>query len=86
MKVMGQSDQDKVSYIRAMGVSTNSNKRVGTFSLRSWSARVPLFRPRAYLGDAAATYANAAALVFNTIAVKLMCVAHVYKVTEVLPH
>ena len=70
--VMGQSDQDRVFHIRAMGVSTNSNERVGTFFFRSWSDRVPLFRPRAYLGDAAAAYANAAALVFNSIAVRLM--------------
>lgn len=80
--VMGQTDQDRVFHIRAMGVSTNSTERVGSFYFRSWSPRVPLFRPRAYLGDAAAAYANAAMLVFASISIRLMCFAHVYKVSS----
>jgi hypothetical protein len=78
--VMGETDQDRVFHIRAMGVSTNSTERVGTFYFRSWSARVSLFRPKAYLGDAAAAYANAAMAVFASILVRLMCFAHVYNV------
>ena len=62
---MGQSDADRVFHVRAIGVSTNSNERVGTFYFRAWSARVPLFQPRAYLGDAAEAYANAA--VFDSV-------------------
>lgn len=78
--VMGQSDQDRVFHIRAIGVSTNSTERVGNFYFQAWKSRVPLFRPRAYLGDAAAAYANAAMIVFICIIDRLMCFAHVYKV------
>jgi hypothetical protein len=83
--VMGQSDADRVFHVRAIGVSTNSTERVGTFYFRAWSARVPLFRPRAYLGDAAHAYANAAAAVFDSVRDRLMCFAHVYKVRSLLP-
>lgn len=82
---MGQSDADRVFHVRAIGVSTNSNERVGTFYFRAWSARVPLFQPRAYLGDAAPAYANAAAAVFDSVRDRLMCFAHVYKVRSILP-
>ena len=58
--VMGQSDADRVFHVRAVGVSTNSDERVGRFYLNAWKARVPEFSPRAYLGDAAQAYANAA--------------------------
>lgn len=79
---MGQTDADRVFHIRALGVSTNSNERVGTFYFTAWKNRVPLFRPRAYLGDAAAAYANAAVVVFDSIVDRLMCFAHVYKVSN----
>ena len=82
---MGQSDADRVFHVRAIGVSANSNERVSTFYFRAWSARVPLFQPRAYLGDAAEAYANAAAAVFDSIHDRLMCFAHVYKVGSILP-
>lgn len=78
--VMGQSDADRVFHIRAIGVSTHCNERSGIFYLNAWKSRVPLFQPRAYLGDAAPAYANAAAAVFESIEVRLMCFAHVYKV------
>ena len=81
---MGQSDADRIFHVRAIGVSTNSNERVGTFYFRAWSARVPLFQPRAYLGDAAEAYANAAAAVFDSVHDRLMCFAHVYKVRIVI--
>lgn len=82
---MGQSDADRIFHIRAIGVSTNSTERVGTFYFRAWSARVPLFQPRAYLGDAANAYANAATAVFDSVLDRLMCFAHVYKVRINLP-
>lgn len=78
--VLGQTDADRVFHTRAVGISTNSNERVGTFYLRAWRDRVPLFTPRAYLGDSAEAYANAALRIFPSIAVRLMCFAHVYKV------
>lgn len=83
--IIGQSDADRIFHVRAIGVSTNSNERVGTFYFRAWSARVPLFQPRAYLGDGAPAYANAAAVVFDSIRDRLMCFAHVYKVRSILP-
>ena len=79
--VLGQTDADRVFHTRAVGISTNSTERVGAFYLRAWRDRVPLFTPRAYLGDAAEAYANAARQIFPSIAVRLMCFAHVYKVS-----
>lgn len=79
--VMGQSDADRVFHTRAVGISTNSTEEVGRFYLLAWKSRVPLFCPRAYVGDAAAAYANAAAGVFDSILVRVMCFAHVYKVS-----
>lgn len=78
--VMGQSDADRVFHVRAVGVSTNSDERVGRFYLNAWKARVPEFSPRAYLGDAAQAYANAAMAIYPSIDIRLMCFAHVYKV------
>ena len=79
--VLGQTDADRVFHTRAIGISSNSTERVGAFYLRAWRDRVPLFTPRAYLGDAAEAYANAAREIFPSIAVRLMCFAHVYKVS-----
>ena len=67
--VLGQTGADRVFHTRAVGISTNSSER----------DRVPLFTPRAYLGDSAEAYANAALRIFPSIAVRLMCFAHVYK-------
>ena len=74
--------------IRAIGVSTNSTEEVGRIYLEAIHQHVPLFRPIAYLGDAAEAFANAALHVFVTIGTRLMCFAHVYKVTTSLwsPH
>jgi hypothetical protein len=80
--VMGQTDGDRRFHPRAVGVSTNGNERVGKFYLQAWKERVPLFTPRAYLGDAAQAFANAALSVFPSIDVRLMCFAHVYKVRQ----
>ena len=82
---MGQSDADRVFHVRAIGVSTNSNERVGTFYFRAWRARVSLFQPRVYLGDGAHAYANAAAVVFDSFRDRLMCFAHVFKVRFFVP-
>ena len=34
--VMGQSDADRVFHVRAVGVSTYSDERVGRFYLNAW--------------------------------------------------
>ena len=80
--VMGQTDADRRFHTRAIGISTNSTERVGRFYLQSWSDRVPLYTPRAFLGDAAQAFSNAALSVFPSITVRLMCYAHVYKVSH----
>lgn len=79
--VMGQSDGDRVFHVRAIGVSTNSTEEVGAFFMTSWRNYNPQFLPAAYLGDAAEAFANAALRVFPSIRIRLMCYAHVYKVS-----
>ena len=79
--VLGQTDADRVFHTRVVGISKSKSERVGAFYLRAWRDRVPLFTPRAYLGDSAEAYANAALRIFPSIAVRLMCFAHVYKVS-----
>ena len=80
--VMGQSDADRKFHTRAIGVSTNSTAEVGHFYLSAWKHRVPEFKPRAYLGDAAEAYANAAFAVFPECEDRLMCFVHMYKVIK----
>ena len=65
--VLGQTDADRLFHTRAIGISSNSTERVGAFYLRAWRDRVSLFIPRAYLGDAAEAYANAARHIFSSI-------------------
>lgn len=43
---------------------------------------LPEFAPTAYLGDAAEAFANATRAVFPTVQMRLMCFAHVYKVSH----
>jgi hypothetical protein len=64
-----------------MGIATNSTEEVGRIYLDAIHQHVPEFAPIAYLGDAAMAFANAAMHVFTTIIVRLMCFAHVYKVS-----
>jgi hypothetical protein len=52
---------------RAVGVSTQSTMEVGRIFLNALKARVPEYVPRAYLGDAAEAFANAAKEVFPSI-------------------
>jgi hypothetical protein len=66
---------------RAVGVSTQSTMEVGCIFLNALKARVPEYVPRAYLGDAAEAFANAAKEVFPSIETRLMCFIHVYKVS-----
>lgn len=78
--VMGQTDADRRFHTRAVGIATIGTERVGRFYLQSWKLKVPSFAPRAFLGDAAQAFANAALSVFPTVDIRLMCYAHVYKV------
>ena len=85
LTVMGQSDANRVFHTRAVGIATLSTEEVGQFYLSTWSARVPLFQPVAYLGDGTNAFANAAKSFFPSVGVhgvRLMCFAHVYKVHE----
>jgi hypothetical protein len=66
---------------RAVGASTQSTMEVGCIFLNALKARVPEYVPRAYLGDAAEAFANAAKEVFPSIETRLMCSIHVYKVS-----
>jgi hypothetical protein len=66
---------------RAVRVSTQSTIEVGCISLNALKARLPECVPRAYLGDAAEAFANAAKGVFPSIETRLMCLIHVYKVS-----
>jgi hypothetical protein len=66
---------------RAFGISTQSTMEVGCIFLNALKARVLEYVPRAYLGDAAEAFANAAKEVFPSIEIRLMCFIHVYKVS-----
>ena len=61
-------------------MATHSTEEVGRIFLDAFKAAVPDFLPRAYLGDSAEAFANAAMSVFPSIEVRLMCFIHVYKV------
>lgn len=67
---------------RAIGVATNSTEEVGRIYMRAISDYMPEFKPTSYLGDAAEAFANASKFVFPTINKRLMCFAHVYKVSR----
>lgn len=67
---------------RAIGVATNSTEEVGRIYMKAISDYMPEFKPTSYLGDAAEAFANASKFVFPTIMKRLMCFAHVYKVTK----
>lgn len=83
---MGQTDANRHFHLRGIGISTRSTSNVGEFLMTQWKINVimedQIFEPVAYLGDAAAAFANAAYRVFPTIVpeTRLMCFAHVYKV------
>jgi hypothetical protein len=64
----------------AVGVSTQSTMEVNCIYLNALKARVPEYIPRAYLGDAAEAFEDAAKEVFPSIETRLMCFIHVYKV------
>jgi hypothetical protein len=66
---------------RAIGVST---EEFGRIYLDAIHQHVPVFKPVAYLGDAAEAFANAAVFVFESITTRLMCFAHVYKVKNAI--
>lgn len=74
------------SFFRAIGIATNSTEEVGRIYLNAIRSYVPEFSPTAYLGDAAEAFANAARNVFPTITIRLMCFAHVYKVSYIIHH
>jgi hypothetical protein len=67
-------------YDRAIGVATNSTAEVGRIFLEGIKTVVPGWQPRAYLGDAAEAFANAAKDTFPSIQTRLMCFIHVFKV------
>lgn len=50
--------------------------------LRALKEHVEGLEPQYYLGDAAEAFANAAQVVFPSITTRLMCYAHVYKVSH----
>jgi hypothetical protein len=68
---------------RAVGIATHSTEEVGTIFLNALKARVPEYMPRAYLGDAAEAFANAAKNLFPSILIRLMCFVHIYKVSPI---
>ena len=80
---IGYIDMDRAFHVLAIGVSTNSTQEVGEFFLRALLKEVPNLRPAAYLGDSAEAFANAARVVWPGIR-RLMCYAHVYKVSITL--
>ena len=63
--------------ISAVGIATNSTGEVGLIYFRALQEAAPTYTPRAYLGDAAEAFANAA---FSSIEIRLMCFIHAYKV------
>ena len=67
---------------RAIGVATNSTEEVGSVFMTAIHEHLPEFAPTAYLGDAAEAFANATRAVFPTVQIRLMCFAHVYKVSH----
>ena len=69
------------SFSRAIGIATNSTEEVGRIYLNAIRNYAPEISPTAYLGDAAEAFANAARNIFPTITIRLMCFAHVYKVS-----
>ena len=67
-------------HTRAVGVATNSTEEAGIMFLNAFRTQVPDYAPRAFLGDAAEAFANAARMTFPSIQIRLMCFVHVYKV------
>lgn len=64
-----------------MGIATNSTQEVGLIFFRALQETAPTYTPRAYLGDDAEAFANAAMTAFPSIEIRLMCFVHVYKVS-----
>ena len=58
---------------RAIGVATNSTQEVGQIFMNALRDNVPGLQPKAYLGDAAEAFANAAQHVFGSNSIRLMC-------------
>lgn len=78
----GKNDQILILHDRAVGVATHSTEEVGKILLEAFKTHVPNFAPRAYLGDAAQAFANAAMSTFPSILIRLMCFIHVLKVNN----
>ena len=81
--VLGQTDADRHFHLRGIGISTRSVSTVGEFLFQTWNDNVEgqRFEPVAYLGDAAAAFANGSYRVFHlSDDERLTCFAHVFKV------
>ena len=83
--LIGQSDADRKFHLLALCISTNSTEEVGNLYLSTLLREIPGLLPTAYLGDAAEAFANAFRAIWP-LSNRLMCFAHVHKVSFKTSH